>query len=115
MEIQPITVRGPDEELEAAFAAVARERADAVVIQGSLSTKRIADLALEHGLPAGVKVDAIDDMGTFRAVMDAMRELHQDARGYETLIIDTLDALEPMLPATTSPSLMPIPRPASIW
>src|ERR1700730_9770805 len=52
IEIQPITVRGPDEELDAAFAAMARGRADAVVIQGSLSTKRIADLALEHRLPA---------------------------------------------------------------
>src|SRR6266536_2396982 len=40
IEIQPITVRGPDEELDAAFAAMARGRADAVVIQGSLSTRR---------------------------------------------------------------------------
>src|SRR5438876_3356486 len=39
IEIQPIMVRGPDEELDAAFAAMARGRADAVVIQGSLSTK----------------------------------------------------------------------------
>jgi hypothetical protein len=38
IKIQPIMVRGPDEELDAAFAAIVRERADAVVIQGSLST-----------------------------------------------------------------------------
>jgi hypothetical protein len=36
-------VRGPDEELGATFATINRGRADAVVIQGSLSTKRIAD------------------------------------------------------------------------
>ena len=63
IEIQPITVRGPDEELDAAFAAMARERADAVVIQGSLSTKRIADLALEHRLPAASTTRAFVDAG----------------------------------------------------
>jgi hypothetical protein len=52
IKIQPIMVRGPDEELDAAFAAIVRERADAVVIQGSLSTKRMAELAVAHRLPA---------------------------------------------------------------
>src|ERR1700738_213836 len=52
IEIQPITVRGPDEELDAAFAAMTTGRADALIIQGSLSTRRIADLALAHHLPA---------------------------------------------------------------
>ena len=40
INVQPITLRGPDQELDAAFAAMAKEQADAVVIQGSLSTKR---------------------------------------------------------------------------
>jgi putative ABC transport system substrate-binding protein len=52
IKIHSITLRGPDEDLDTAFAAMARERVDAAVIQGSLSTKRIADLALEHRLPA---------------------------------------------------------------
>jgi putative ABC transport system substrate-binding protein len=63
IEIQPIMVLGPDEELDAAFAAMARERADAVVIQGSLSTKRMADLALEHRLPAASSTRAFVDAG----------------------------------------------------
>ena len=63
MEIVPITVRGPDEELEAAFGSVTRERADAVVIRGSLSTKRIADLALEHRLPAASTTRGFVDAG----------------------------------------------------
>ena len=63
IKIQPITIRGPDEELDAAFAAMARERADAVVIQGSLSTKRLADLALEHRLPAASSTRAFVDAG----------------------------------------------------
>jgi len=63
IEIQPITVRGPDEELEAAFAAIASGRAEAVVIQGSLSTKRIADLAVEHRLPAASTTRGFADAG----------------------------------------------------
>ena len=63
IKIQPIMVRGPDEELDAAFAAIVRERADAVVIQGSLSTKRIADLALAHRLPAASTTRAFADTG----------------------------------------------------
>ena len=63
IEIQPITVRGPDEELEAAFATIASGRAEAVVIQGSLSTKRIADLAVEHRLPAASTTRGFADAG----------------------------------------------------
>jgi putative ABC transport system substrate-binding protein len=63
VEIQPIMVRGPDEELDAAFAAMVREHADALVIQGSLSTKRLADLALEHRLPAASTTRAFADVG----------------------------------------------------
>ena len=63
IEIQPIMMRGPDEELNAAFATIARGRADAVVIQGSLSTKRVADLALERRLPAASTTRAFVDAG----------------------------------------------------
>jgi putative tryptophan/tyrosine transport system substrate-binding protein len=63
IEIQPIMVRGPDEELDTAFATIARGRADAVVIQGSLSTKRMADLALEHRLPAASTTRGFVDAG----------------------------------------------------
>jgi putative tryptophan/tyrosine transport system substrate-binding protein len=63
IKIQPITIRGPDEELDAAFADMAREQADAVVIQGSLSTKRLADLALERRLPTASSTRAFVDAG----------------------------------------------------
>jgi putative ABC transport system substrate-binding protein len=62
IEIKPITVRGP-EELNVAFAAMVKEQADAVVIQGSLSTKRVADLALEHRLPAASLSRSFADVG----------------------------------------------------
>jgi putative ABC transport system substrate-binding protein len=63
IEIQPIMVRGPDEGLDVAFAAMVRGQADAIVIQGSLSTKRVADLALERRLPAASTTRAFVDAG----------------------------------------------------
>src|SRR5437763_11956949 len=62
IEIQPIMVRGPDEGLDVAFAAMVRGQADAIVIQGSLSSKRIADLALQHRLPAASTTRAVPDV-----------------------------------------------------
>jgi putative ABC transport system substrate-binding protein len=63
IRIQPIMVRGPDEGLDAAFAAMVKAQADALVIQGSLSTRRVADLALEHRLPAASTTRAFVDAG----------------------------------------------------
>ena len=52
IEIAPRTmVRGP-QEIEAAFAHMKQEAADAVVVQGSLASKNVADLAVRHSLPA---------------------------------------------------------------
>ena len=46
---QVVTARGPAE-IDAAFAAIAREKAGAVIIQPSLATRRAADLALKQRL-----------------------------------------------------------------
>jgi hypothetical protein len=54
-------------------------------------------MLLERGLPRGVSVDAIDGLISYDSVVDALRELYRDPRDYQTLIIDTLDSLEPML------------------
>ena len=43
--------------------AEAEAQAQAVVIQGSLSTKRLADLALQHRLPAASTTRAFVDAG----------------------------------------------------
>jgi putative ABC transport system substrate-binding protein len=52
IEIAPITmVRGP-QEIEAAFVHMKQEAAGAVVVQGSLASKNVADLAVRHSLPA---------------------------------------------------------------
>jgi len=51
IKIDPIVmVSGPDQ-LDAAFAKMAQERSDGVVVQASLPPKAIADLALKYRLP----------------------------------------------------------------
>jgi putative tryptophan/tyrosine transport system substrate-binding protein len=62
-EIQPVLmVRGTDE-LEDAFETLARERADALVVQGSLSIKAVTDLAIRYRIPAASTGRAFADIG----------------------------------------------------
>jgi putative ABC transport system substrate-binding protein len=49
--IDPIMISSV-EELEAAFPAMEKERADAVIVQPSLPTKRVAELAVKYRIPA---------------------------------------------------------------
>jgi putative ABC transport system substrate-binding protein len=49
--IQPIMIRGADD-LDAAFAAAAKESANTVIVQPSLPRKPVIGLALKHHLPA---------------------------------------------------------------
>ena len=51
LEIQIIMLNGQNE-LEAAFASIKKQEADAVIVQPSLPRSRVADLALKHLLPA---------------------------------------------------------------
>ena len=55
-------VSGPDE-LESAFATMARERADAVVVQGSLAIKPVTDMAIKYRLPTASTPRAFADIG----------------------------------------------------
>jgi putative ABC transport system substrate-binding protein len=51
LEVHEVIVSSRDE-LNSAFASIARERVDAVVIQGSLPVKLTVDLALKYRLPS---------------------------------------------------------------
>ena len=63
IEIAPaIMVSGPGE-IDEAFAAMRKERADAVVVQGSLASKNTAELALKHGLPAATVPRSFAEVG----------------------------------------------------
>jgi putative ABC transport system substrate-binding protein len=51
LQIQPIVmIRGPDE-FESALSTMVRERADAVVVQGSFAVKPLSDMAIKYHLP----------------------------------------------------------------
>jgi hypothetical protein len=52
---------------------------------------------LERGLPRGVEVDAVQGIESFGGVMGALSEIWKDPGEYQTLVFDTLDALEPLL------------------
>jgi AAA domain len=54
-------------------------------------------LPLERGLPRGVEVDAVQGLDSFDKVMSTLLAIHSDPRGYDSLVIDTLDALEPLV------------------
>jgi ABC-type uncharacterized transport system substrate-binding protein len=61
--VQPVVmVRGP-EDLESAFATLAKEGAQALVVQGSLAIKPVVDLAIKYHLPAASTPRAFVDIG----------------------------------------------------
>jgi putative ABC transport system substrate-binding protein len=62
IEIGPMMVRAIDE-IDAAFAAMKSEGADAVVVQGSLASKNTAELALKHRLPAATVPRSFAEVG----------------------------------------------------
>jgi putative ABC transport system substrate-binding protein len=62
IEIAPVMVRTPDE-VDAIFAIAKKEGADAVVVQGSLASKNVAELALKHRLPAATVPRSFAEVG----------------------------------------------------
>jgi putative tryptophan/tyrosine transport system substrate-binding protein len=63
IEMHPILMlKGPDE-ITRAFDIIEEARAGAVVMQGTFSTKQIADLALKHRLPAATNVRSFTEAG----------------------------------------------------
>jgi len=63
MEIKPVVmVRGADE-AENAFATMVNEKAEAVVVQGSLATKSVTEMAIKYRLPTASTTRAFVDAG----------------------------------------------------
>jgi AAA domain len=52
---------------------------------------------LEHGLPRGVDVDAVENVRTFEDVMQGLRDIYTDPGECRTLGFDTADELEALL------------------
>lgn len=62
IEIVTVTVRGADE-ISPAFASFMKEGAGALVMQGSLPSRTVAALALQHRLPAGSFTRSFPEVG----------------------------------------------------
>ena len=54
-------------------------------------------ILLEDGLPAGVQVQAVRSLSTLDGVMGVLRWLFAEAHNFQTLVVDTVDALEPII------------------
>jgi ABC-type uncharacterized transport system substrate-binding protein len=62
IETPEFMVRTPDE-IDSALTAMKRDRADAVVVQGSLSTQHTANLMFKHRLPAATFTRSFAEVG----------------------------------------------------
>ena len=60
-------IQGLDDQLEDAFTTMVREGAEAVIVQGSLVTKALADMAMKYRLPAASSTRSIVDVGGLMA------------------------------------------------
>ena len=63
IRIHPVVMVRGSEDLESAFATLAKEGAQALVVQGSLSIKPVVDLAIKYRLPAASTPRAFADIG----------------------------------------------------
>jgi len=63
LEIHPVVMVSGPEEFENAFAKMVQERADAVVVQGSLSVKPLTDMAMKFRLPTASSTRSFVDIG----------------------------------------------------
>ena len=84
-------VRDP-QEIEAAFASMQKEEAGAVVVQGSLASKHVADLAVQYGLPAATVPRSFAEAGGMLSYgADSSTSFRQSAR----LVAKVLQGVSP--------------------
>lgn len=65
------------------------------------SAPRPVLINIEDGHPTGQPIDAFPKAGGFQDVMDAMAALYSERHDFETLVVDSLDWLEPLVWAET--------------
>jgi putative ABC transport system substrate-binding protein len=85
--IDSIMIHGT-EELDAAFPAMAGQRIDAIIVQPSLPTKRAADLALSHRIPAVCAFRQFPRDGGLAAYFGAQEEMYRRAAAFVDKIAD---------------------------
>jgi putative ABC transport system substrate-binding protein len=63
MKIQPVVMIRAADEAETAFATMVRDRADAVIVQGSLAVKSLTDMAIKYRVPTASTTRSFADIG----------------------------------------------------
>jgi putative ABC transport system substrate-binding protein len=87
VEIAPvIMIRGPDE-VDAAFAAMKNDGAGAVVVQASLQSQNVAELALKHRLPAATIPRSFAEFGGLLSYGADGPESFRQAAGFVAKIL----------------------------
>ena len=81
LAIQPIMIHGNDE-LAGAFAAMARERADAVIFQVSLSVQSAVGLAMKHRLPVFSTQKSMAQAGAVVTYSSSFADRGRQVAGY---------------------------------
>ena len=86
IEIAPVMIVGADE-IDAAFAKMSNDGAAAVVVQGSFSTRNVANLALQHHLPSATVPRSFAEVGGLIAYGAAGPESFRQAASFVTRIL----------------------------
>jgi putative tryptophan/tyrosine transport system substrate-binding protein len=81
--VDPLMLRNIGE-LDAAFAAIEKQRPDAVIVQPSLGVRRVAQLALRYRVPAVCPLRSFVDEGGLMSYWFAEADLYR----YAAIIVD---------------------------
>jgi putative ABC transport system substrate-binding protein len=83
---KPIILRSNDQ-LDAAFSIMIDEHVDAVIVQGSLATRRAAQLAIDHHLPAVSATRQFAQEGGLLSYSARLADLYREAATYVDKIL----------------------------
>jgi putative tryptophan/tyrosine transport system substrate-binding protein len=86
LQITPILVNG-DQQIETAFAAMGKERIDAVIMQSSLPEKSVVVLALKHRLPLISTTRSAVDGGALMSYAGRLTDAYREAAVYVDKIL----------------------------
>jgi ABC-type uncharacterized transport system substrate-binding protein len=84
--VDAVMIRGP-EELEAAFPAMEQKRPDAIIVQASLPTKRVAELALRYRIPTVSVIRGFVEEGGLMTYSAAEADMYRHAAVYVDKIL----------------------------
>jgi putative ABC transport system substrate-binding protein len=84
--IDAIMIRGA-EELEAAFPAMEQKRPNAIIVQASLPTNRVAELALRYRIPTVAVVRGFAEQGGLMTYSAAEADMYRHAAAFVDKIL----------------------------